>query len=54
MQPQEDYSMVNVFFFVCFLVLGSLFILNLFVGVIIMTFYEEKEKLSKNSLLTSI
>jgi len=34
--------------------MGSLFILNLFVGVVINTFNIEKEKLSNNSLLTKL
>ena len=36
------------------MVIGSLFILNLFVGVVINTFNIEKEKLSRNSLMTDL
>lgn len=36
------------------MVVGSLFILNLFVGVVINTFNIEKEKLSRNNLMTEI
>ena len=41
-------------FFVLFLIIGSLFILNLFVGIVIGTFADEKEKASKNNLLTDL
>ena len=41
-----------VFFFIGFIIVGSLFVLNLFVGVVIDTFNKEKEKLGKNDLLT--
>ena len=37
-----------------FMVVNSLFILNLFVGVVINTFNIEKEKLSRNNLLTDL
>lgn len=36
------------------MVVGSLFILNLFVGVVINTFNIEKEKLSRNSQMTDL
>ena len=36
------------------MILGSLFILNLFVGVVINTFNIEKEKLSRNNLMTDL
>lgn len=36
------------------MIVGSLFILNLFVGVVINTFNIEKEKLSKNALMTDL
>lgn len=42
-----------VLFFMAFLLFGSLFIMNLFVGVVINTFNNEREKLGKNHLLTS-
>ena len=41
-------------FFSVFMVIGSLFILNLFVGVVINTFNIEKEKLSRNALMTDL
>ena len=36
------------------MILGSLFILNLFVGVVIDTFNKEKDKLSNNNCLTRL
>ena len=53
-----DYTMVYknrplwAFFFICFIIIGAFFILNLFVGVVISTFNREKESLGKNFLLT--
>ena len=37
-----------------FMIVGTLFILNLFVGVVINTFDKEKEKLSNNNLMTDL
>ena len=51
-QPQRDNGLGWIFFFIAFIVVGSLFILNLFVGVVIDTFNNEKELLGKNHLLT--
>ena len=39
-------------FFIFFVIFGSFFILNLFVGIVISTFNREKEKLGKDFLLT--
>lgn len=39
-------------YFICIFVVGSLFIINLFVGVVIRKFEEMKEILGKNFLLT--
>ena len=36
------------------MIIGSLFILNLFVGVVINTFNQEKEKLSNNNKMTDL
>ena len=41
------------FFFISFIIVGSFFILNLFVGIVISTFNREKERLGRNFLLTS-
>jgi len=35
-----------VFFFMAFMVIGSLFLLNLFVSIVVNVYYAEKEKLS--------
>lgn len=40
------------FFFMCFMIVGSLFMLNLFVSIVVNTYYGEKEKLYRNDLLT--
>ena len=40
-------------FFIIIFVVGSLFLINLFVGVVIKKFEEMKEILGKNFLLTS-
>jgi len=39
-------------FFIIFILFGSLFIMNLFVGVVISTFKKEKHKIDGNSKLT--
>lgn len=41
------------FFFIAFMVIGSFFILNLFVGIVISTFNQEKANLGKSFLLTA-
>lgn len=40
-----------VFFFMAFMVVGSLFLLNLFVSIVVNVYYEEKDKLSQNYML---
>ena len=35
-----------------FMIVGSLFMLNLFVSIVVNTYYGEKEKLYRNDLLT--
>ena len=52
LEPQREYALGWVFFFMAFIIFGSLFILNLFVGVVINTFDHEKDKLSLNHILT--
>ena len=44
--PQLNYRPAYILFFVVFMLLGYLFILNLFVGVILSTFNFEKDRLS--------
>ena len=51
--PREYASEYNMLFFFIFQVVGNMFFLNLFVGVVINTFDMEKERLGKNHLLTS-
>lgn len=41
-----------VLFFILFIIVGSFFFLNLFVGVVISTFNSEHDKLGGNDLLT--
>lgn len=53
-QPIPNNKPFWVLFFILFLLFGALFIMNLFVGVVINTFNEEREKLGKNHLLTSL
>ncbi len=39
-------------FFILFIIVGSFFLLNLFVGVVISNFNREKDKIGGNNLLT--
>ena len=43
-----------VFYFIAFIVIGSFFLLNLFVGVVISSFNKEKDHLGGMSLLTEL
>ena len=52
--PEKNHNMLLIAFFCFLMVVASLFILNLFVGVVINTFNIEKEKLSRKSLMTSV
>ena len=52
--PRRNEQPAFVFFFCFFMIVGSLFILNLFVGVVINTFNIEKEKLSHNNMMTDL
>ena len=49
--PQYESSLGWSFFYIVFMVVGSEFVLNLFVSIIVDTYYIEKEKLSQNQLL---
>ena len=53
MQPKEDNSPIVVFYFVVFMIFGSQFILNLFVGVIMDNFNKIKEKEELGSLFVT-
>lgn len=50
--PSPLFNIYYSLFFVIFIIVGSFFILNLFVGVIISSFNNEKETYGKNFLLT--
>lgn len=52
LQPKSNSNRLNSIYFILFIIIGSFFILNLFVGVVISTFNVEKENLGKNYLLT--
>lgn len=52
--PLRNNNPFFILFFSVFMIIGSLFILNLFVGVVINTFNIEKEKLSRNTQLTDL
>lgn len=54
MQPEYENNLVAYCFFVAFIVVGSFFVLNLFVGVIIDNFNTLKQKVSQSSLLFAI
>lgn len=41
-----------LFYFVIFMIIFVFFLLNLFVGVVVTTFNNEKERLGRNFLLT--
>lgn len=43
-QPVQDYSLFYTLYFICFAIVGSQFIINLFVGVVIDNFNKIKEK----------
>jgi len=51
-QPKRETNPWVPIFFIIFILFGSLFILNLFVGVVIGTFNNEKKNIGKYSLLT--
>lgn len=52
--PRRNNKLVLIIFFTLLMVVGSLFLMNLFVGVVINTFNIEKMKLSRNNLLTEL
>ena len=53
-QPEYEASLYNYFYFVIFIVCGSFFTLNLFIGVIIDNFNEQKKKISIKFKFVSI
>lgn len=50
--PKQNNQIAWAFFFMVFMIVGSLFMLNLFVSIVVNTYYGEKEKLFRNDLLT--
>jgi voltage-dependent calcium channel L type alpha-1D len=44
LQPKKDANIATIIYFVAFMVMGSQFIINLFVGVVIDNFNTIKEK----------
>ena len=52
--PVYNNNPMHALFFIMFVLIMALFILNLFVGVVINKFNEEKERLAHNTQLTPI
>ena len=50
--PIKNNNLYWILFFIVFIIVGSFFLLNLFVGVVISTFNREKDKIGGNNLLT--
>ncbi len=53
MQPSREVNIYMYWYFVFFIIFGSFFTLNLFIGVIIDNFNEQKKKISIHSLTFS-
>jgi len=51
-EPQPETGRPAVFYFMLFIIFGHLFVLNMFVGVVVACFIQEKEDLELNHLLT--
>jgi len=52
-EPKLNNSRISALYFILFIIIGSFFILNLFVGVVISTFNLQRESLGKNYMLTA-
>lgn len=52
--PIRNASPLNVIFFMIFLVVGSMILLNAFVGVVVISFTKEKITLTKENRLTEL
>jgi len=52
MVPVQGYNDYWAFYFMLYMVIGSLFMINLFVSIVVNTYYGEKEKLYRNTLLS--
>ena len=53
-QPIREVNIYMYLYFVFFIIFGSFFTLNLFIGVIIDNFNEQKKKISTNFALASL
>ncbi|XP_029767479.1 sodium channel protein type 5 subunit alpha-like, partial [Terrapene carolina triunguis] len=49
-QPKKEYNLYMYLYFVVFIIFGSFFTLNLFVGVIIDNFNQQKKKISRQDI----
>lgn len=49
---EKGHNRGHIFFFLSFMIIGSLFVLNMFVGIVINVFGKEKNALEMNHLLT--
>ena len=45
-------NLIASLYFIVFMIVGSIFLMNLFIGIVINTFMFQKEKLGLNYLLT--
>jgi len=50
--PVRNNNQYLAFFYIIFILVGSFFILNLFVGIVISNFNREKERIGKDFLLS--
>lgn len=53
MQPLRDNTVSYIFYFMAFMVVGHMFTLNMFIGVIIDQFQETKERLNGRGMITA-
>eukprot|EP00755_Sulcionema_specki_P039239 Sspe_Gene.24208::Locus_9544_Transcript_1_1_Confidence_1.000_Length_4909::g.24208::m.24208/K04851/CACNA1D; voltage-dependent calcium channel L type alpha-1D len=51
--PERNTTPLAGIFFVCFIVIGSFFVMNLFVGVVIFNYNQEKKNMEGGALLSS-
>ena len=51
-QPKKDNQLLWSIFYIGFIVVGSFFIMNLFAGVVVDSFNQEREKIGGVALLT--
>ena len=52
--PKPNSKPLSIIYYIFALLIGSQFILNMFVSVVISTFFREKETLNRNTLLTKL